>query len=72
LCPVARKKMGHLELCRSSLAVHSDGCYTVQPQEHQVHEIILGERLLPEMGMYQAEPSKMPAATAAFGQVGDV
>jgi hypothetical protein len=46
------------------------GRHTVQPQEDQIHEVILGEGIFLEMRVDQAQTAQTGAALAALGEVG--
>ena len=61
--------MGNLKLGGPSVLVHIDGPNTVEPQEHQIHQVVLRKRFRLQMRMYKAKPPQAPPSAAAFGQV---
>ena len=64
--------MGDLKLSGPSVLIHIDGPNTVEPQKHQVHEVVLRKRFRVQMRMHQPHAAKTPPRAAAFGQIGYV
>ncbi len=70
LIPVVRgENVRNLQLGGTSMRIDSNRCQAIQPQEYQVHEILLRKRFFLEMGVHQPQPSQTPASSPAFGQV---
>jgi hypothetical protein len=65
------QEVGGMEPPGAALLVHLEGCHEVEAQEDQVHEIVLAERLSPEMGVDATKAAKTAAEAAAAGELGD-
>jgi hypothetical protein len=66
---VVRQRMADEHAPRLSARVHGDGGDQVEPQEGEVGEVVLGQRLAAQVGVNQAQAAK-PAGPAA--QTADV
>jgi len=51
---------------------HADGGHHVQPEQRQVGEVVLGERLRLEVGVHQAQPAEADLAGAGAADVGQL
>jgi hypothetical protein len=66
---VLRKEVSGQESARAALFIHLKGRHEVEPEEDQVHEIVLVERLAPKVGVdatKAAETAALPAAGGKF------
>ncbi len=52
--------MGAVELADLALGVNLQGAHQIEAEEEQIHKIILGQPLAPQMGMEAAQPPQPP------------
>jgi len=63
--------VGGVEPPGAALFVHLKGCHEVKAKEDQVHQIVLAERLSPEMRVHATKAAETAAVAAAAGEFGD-
>jgi hypothetical protein len=68
---VLGQEMSGVDPPGAALFVYLEGCHEVEAKEDQVHEIVLAERLGPEMGVDATKAAETTAVTAAAGEFGD-
>ena len=60
-----------MHVARLAVRAHGQGGHGVQAQEDHVHEVFLGQALVAQVGVHQAQAAQPPGASAGLGQVRD-
>ncbi len=68
---VSGQDVGKLELRGAAVAVHIHRRHAIQPQENQVHQVLLRERFGLEVGVHESQAAQTPSASPALWQVRD-
>ncbi len=68
----SRREVGQLDAAGQAVRQRLDGGHQVEPQERQVVQVVLGQRLAAEVGVHQAQAAEAADAAAQTADVGQV
>ncbi len=65
---VEREQVRGVGPAGQAVGLHADGGHEVKPEEGEVGEVVLRERLVLQVGMDAADPAKMPSPKRVVGE----
>ena len=60
-----------MNIIRPALFIHGNGSHHIELEQRQVHEVVLCEGIMPEMGVHTAEAFQTPPAGSIFLKIRD-